>query len=71
MGRPKKASSDPVKIFEVGKRGLATIYRGLLSVELAIQLAAARTLGEAAVHLSTAIEEELRIMGDASRRTGA
>jgi hypothetical protein len=64
-----KNPTDPLTIFAAGKRGLATIYRALCSDNPAIQLAAARTLREAAARLPTAIENELTAFGDQHRRS--
>ena len=70
MARPKKPV-DSVKVFELGKHGLSTVYRALVSNDRSIQIAAARVMHEAARQLPDAIERDLRAAGDASRRTRA
>ena len=62
---------DPMKAFEAGRRGIATLYNAFSDSDPAIQLAAARMAAEAANKLPLAIEEELRALGTAHRREAA
>ena len=64
-------NTDPVVVFERGRRGMKTLVKALSSDRQEVQLAAARIVEQAAKQLPDAIDEELRRTGTEARSGAA